>query len=94
LYRLQLAGAVPDRRVSTGEFDEPNSQTLFGEPGVSSVLLFWPDANYVHWAGDTGESIDAWKQATMGEVLTLTLLIMAGIRTDTLAAREALAIML
>jgi hypothetical protein len=77
LYALSWAGELLDRRVSAGVFKGSNAAKLFGQQASPAVLLFWPDASYIHTPEDIPDSLEPYKLATTGEVLALAVMIVA-----------------
>jgi len=77
LYALSWAGELLDRRVSAGVFKGSNAAKLFGQQGAPAVLLFWPDASYIHTPEDIPDSLEPYKLATTGEVLALAVMMVA-----------------
>ena len=66
-----------DRRVSAGVFKGSNAARLFSQQGAPAVLLFWPDASYIHTPEDIPDSLEPYKLATTGEVLALAVMMIA-----------------
>ena len=77
LFNLRLAADLLDRRVSPEGYKGGNTHAAFRDRGVPAVLLFWPNAEYLHTPQDAPDTLDPYKLATTGEVTALTAMMLA-----------------
>lgn len=76
LFNLRLAADLLDRRVSPEAYKGGKTHAVFRDRGVPSVLLFWPNAEHLHTPLDAPDTLDPYKLATTGEVISLAAMML------------------
>lgn len=77
MFNLRLAADLLERRESPAAYKGGSTHATFRARGIPSVLLFWPDADYIHTPQDAPDTLEPQKLATAGEVLTLAAMMLA-----------------